>query len=57
MGTKVVHADHAIPEAAQRAMATNAHAHIGTFDAGHLGLISKPGAVVDIILEAVRATS
>ena len=49
--------DHAIPEAAQRAMATNAHAHISTFDAGHLGLISKPDAAVDVILDAVRATS
>lgn len=49
--------DHAIPEAAQITMAGNANAHISTFDAGHLGLISKRDAVVDVILDPVRATS
>ena len=49
--------DHAILEADQMKMANNANAHISTFDAGHLGLISNPEAVVDVILAAVRATS
>ena len=48
--------DHVIPEADQRAMAATAHSHISTFDAGHLGLITMPDAVVDIVLRAVRAT-
>jgi pimeloyl-ACP methyl ester carboxylesterase len=50
-------ADHAIPEAQQELMAANAHAHVSEVDAGHLGLISKPQAVVNIILKAVSATS
>ena len=48
--------DHVIPEADQRAMAATAHSHISTFDAGHLGLITMPDAVVDIVLRAIRAT-
>ena len=48
--------DHVIPEAAQRAMAATAHSRISTFHAGHLGLITKPGAVVDIVLRAIDAT-
>lgn len=50
-------ADHVIPPAAQRAMATNAGSHITTVNAGHLGLVSRPDAVVAIIDSAVRATS
>jgi hypothetical protein len=50
-------ADKVIPEAQQTAMATNANAHIRHFNAGHLGLISQPDAVEDIILAAIRATS
>ena len=49
--------DHVIPEADQRAMAATAHAHISTFHAGHLGLITKPDVVVDVVLRAIRATS
>jgi pimeloyl-ACP methyl ester carboxylesterase len=49
--------DRVIPPAQQQAMSTNAHAHIETFDAGHLGLITHPGAVVQIIGDAVNATS
>ena len=50
-------ADHAIPLTLQLAMATTAHAHITRVDAPHLAMISNPGAVTDVILHAVRATS
>ena len=50
-------ADHAIPLTLQLATATTAHAHITRVDAPHLSMISNPGAVTDVILQAVRATS
>ena len=50
-------ADHAIPLALQLAMASAAHAHITEVDAPHLSMISNPGTVTDVILQAVRATS
>jgi pimeloyl-ACP methyl ester carboxylesterase len=50
-------ADHAIPLALQLAMAENAHAHITEVDAPHLSMISDPGAVTSVILQAVRATT
>jgi pimeloyl-ACP methyl ester carboxylesterase len=50
-------ADHAIPLALQLAMANTAHAHITEVDASHLSMISDPGAVTNVILRAVRATS
>jgi pimeloyl-ACP methyl ester carboxylesterase len=50
-------ADNVIPEAQQTMMATHANARIRHFNAGHLGLISQPDAVEDIILTAIRATS
>jgi pimeloyl-ACP methyl ester carboxylesterase len=50
-------ADHAIPLALQLAMAHRAHAHITRVDAPHLSMISDPGAVTNVILQAVRATS
>jgi pimeloyl-ACP methyl ester carboxylesterase len=50
-------ADHAVPPSLQRSMATRANAHISEFDAGHLGLISDPDAVVEIIQDAVEGTS
>jgi|SRR5713101_3570368 len=50
-------ADHVVPPSLQRSMATRAKAHISTFDAGHLGLISHPEAVVDVIQDAIEATS
>ena len=50
-------ADHAIPLALQLAMANRAHAHITEVDAPHLSMISDPGAVTNVILQAVRATS
>jgi pimeloyl-ACP methyl ester carboxylesterase len=49
--------DHVIAPAQLTAMATRANSHISTFDAGHLGLIQKPDAVVNVILSAVHATS
>ena len=50
-------ADHAIPLALQLAMAHTAHAHITEVDAPHLAMISNPGTVTNVILQAVRATS
>src|SRR5271156_4249841 len=50
-------ADHAIPPALQLAMAKRAHAHITRVDASHLSMISNPGTVTSVILQAVRATS
>ena len=50
-------ADHAIPLALQLAMANTAHAHITRVDAPHLSMISDPGTVTSVILQAVRATS
>jgi pimeloyl-ACP methyl ester carboxylesterase len=50
-------ADHAIPLALQLAMASTAHARITRVDAPHLSMISDPGTVTNVILQAVRATS
>ena len=50
-------ADHAIPLALQLAMAENAHAHITEVSAPHLSMISDPGVVTSVILQAVRATA
>jgi pimeloyl-ACP methyl ester carboxylesterase len=50
-------ADHAIPLQLQLAMANRAHAHITRVDAPHLSMISDPGTVTNVILQAVRATS
>ena len=50
-------ADHAIPLALQLAMANTAHAQITRVDAPHLSMISNPGTVTNVILQAVRATS
>jgi pimeloyl-ACP methyl ester carboxylesterase len=50
-------ADHAIPLALQLAMANTAHAHITRVDAPHLSMISNPGTVTNVILQAARATS
>lgn len=50
-------ADHAIPPALQLAMAKNAHARITEVDAPHLSMISDPGVVTSVILQAVRATT
>ncbi len=50
-------ADHAIPLALQLAMAHTAHARITEVDGPHLSMISDPGTVTNVILQAVRATS
>jgi pimeloyl-ACP methyl ester carboxylesterase len=50
-------ADLVIPPAQQQAMSSHAGAHITTVNAGHLSLVSRPGAVADVILTAVAATT
>ena len=50
-------ADHAIPPALQLAMAGNARARITEVNAPHLAMISDPGVVTSVILQAVRATT
>ena len=50
-------ADHAIPLALQLAMDENAHARITEVDAPHLSMISDPGVVTGVILQAVHATT
>ena len=47
--------DNAITPTAQAFMATRAHSQITRIKAGHLGLITKPGAVTDVIERAARA--
>jgi pimeloyl-ACP methyl ester carboxylesterase len=49
--------DHVIPPALQEFMSQRANAVIETVKAGHLGLISRPEAVVKVIQAAVAATS
>jgi pimeloyl-ACP methyl ester carboxylesterase len=49
--------DHAILPALQLAMAENAHARITEVRAPHLSMISDPGVVTSVILQAVRATT
>jgi pimeloyl-ACP methyl ester carboxylesterase len=50
-------AAHAIPPALQLAMAENAHAHITEVNAPHLSMISDPGVVTSVILQAAQATT
>jgi pimeloyl-ACP methyl ester carboxylesterase len=50
-------ADRVIPPANQQAMSTNAGAQISTVNAGHLSLITRPNAVINIIETAVDATT
>jgi pimeloyl-ACP methyl ester carboxylesterase len=50
-------ADHVIPPAEQLFMAHRAGAHVTTVNASHLALISQPGVVSHVILDAARATS
>jgi pimeloyl-ACP methyl ester carboxylesterase len=49
-------ADHVIPPAEQLFMSKRAKAHVTKIEAGHLSLISNPGAVTRVILAAARAT-
>jgi pimeloyl-ACP methyl ester carboxylesterase len=46
-----------IPAAEQLAMAAAAHAHVTEVDAPHLSMITDPGVVTQVILEAVHATT
>jgi pimeloyl-ACP methyl ester carboxylesterase len=50
-------ADHVLPAAEQRAMATRAQSHIVAVNAGHLSMISHPKSVEQLILAAARATT
>jgi pimeloyl-ACP methyl ester carboxylesterase len=50
-------ADHAIPPAELLFMAHRAHAHITEINAGHLSLITNPGAVARVIIDAADATT
>jgi pimeloyl-ACP methyl ester carboxylesterase len=50
-------ADKVIPPAELLAMAATAGAHVTKVNAGHLSLISAPGAVTRVIIQAARATS
>jgi pimeloyl-ACP methyl ester carboxylesterase len=50
-------ADHAIPPAGLLFMAHRAHAHITEINAGHLSLITNPGAVARVIIDAANATT
>jgi pimeloyl-ACP methyl ester carboxylesterase len=52
IGTK----DRVIPATAQHNMAVKAGSTISRFKAGHLGLVTNPGAVTKVIAAAVRAT-
>ena len=49
--------DHVIPPALQEEMYQRAVAHISRVKAGHLSLITRPNAVVRVILSAVEATT
>jgi pimeloyl-ACP methyl ester carboxylesterase len=50
-------ADHIIPPGQQLFMANRAHAHITKISAPHLSMISDPGAVARVIMQAAQATS
>ena len=49
--------DNVIPPALQQTMYERAGAHVSRVKAGHLSLITRPGAVVRVILSAVEATT
>jgi pimeloyl-ACP methyl ester carboxylesterase len=53
VGTK----DNVLPAAEQLAMATRAHAHVTSVAASHLSMISRPQAVVTLIVAADHAVS
>ena len=48
-------ADYAIPPAELLFMARRAHAHIAEIDTGHLSLITDPGTVARVIIDAANA--
>jgi pimeloyl-ACP methyl ester carboxylesterase len=49
--------DKVIDPSEQLAMAARAHAHVTEIKAPHLSMVSDPGAVTDVILKAVHATT
>jgi pimeloyl-ACP methyl ester carboxylesterase len=49
--------DHVIPPALQQRMYEHADADVSRVKAGHLSLITRPDAVVRVILSAVEATT
>ena len=49
--------DQIIPAKEQRAMSKRAGAKITEYDAGHLGLMTNPGTVTQVIKQAARTTS
>jgi pimeloyl-ACP methyl ester carboxylesterase len=49
--------DHVIPPTVQRMMSRRAGADITRIKAGHLSLITRPGAVVRVVLSAAEATT
>ena len=49
-------ADHIITPAEQLFMAKRAHAHITEINAPHLSMISDPGVVAGVIIQAAQAT-
>ena len=49
--------DHVIPPSLQEKMYGRAGAHVTKVNAGHLSLITRPDAVVGVILSAVEATT
>jgi pimeloyl-ACP methyl ester carboxylesterase len=53
LGTK----DLIIPIGVQRTMATRARSNVTTYDGGHLGLMSQPGAVVKVVEKAAKAVT
>jgi pimeloyl-ACP methyl ester carboxylesterase len=50
-------ADHIITPAEQLFMANRAHAHITEIHAPHLSMITDPGVVASVIIQAAQATS
>ncbi|MDO9395914.1 MAG: alpha/beta hydrolase [Herbiconiux sp.] len=54
--TLITRQDLAVPLESQRFMAERAGSHAVEIDASHAVTVSQPGAVADLVLEAVRAT-
>ena len=50
-------ADHIITPAEQLFMANRAHAHITEINAPHLSMITDPGVVASVIIQAAKATT
>jgi pimeloyl-ACP methyl ester carboxylesterase len=51
----VANQDHAIPPALERFMAARMHAHAVQINSSHAAMVSHPGAVTDLILNAAQA--